>query len=52
MAGEGDVGVPNGYPVDEWGIRMRTAAGRLAPAVTRGGDVNGPAAQYTRFANT
>jgi len=22
MAGEGDVGVPNGYPVDEWGIRM------------------------------
>ena len=22
MAGEADVGIPNGRPVDEWGIRM------------------------------
>ena len=39
MAGEGDIGVPNGYPVDEWGIPVGSS-------VTRGGAVNGPAAQY------
>ncbi len=30
MAGNGDKGLPNGLPVDEWGIRMRRLhAGRL-----------------------
>ena len=45
MAGEGDVGIPNGYPVDEWGIRMEGCR-PVGSSVTRGGDVNGPAAQY------
>ncbi len=45
MAGEGDVGVPNGYPVDEWGIRMEGCR-PVGASVSRGGDVNGPAAQY------
>ncbi len=47
MAGAGDVGEPNGVPVDEWGIRME--AGSCNPAgasVTRGGAANGPAAVY------
>jgi glycerol transport system substrate-binding protein len=30
MAGAGDKGIPNGKPVDEWGIRME-AAGRWGP---------------------
>ncbi|HET9598092.1 MAG TPA: ABC transporter substrate-binding protein [Anaeromyxobacteraceae bacterium] len=45
MAGEGDVGIPNGYPVDEWGIRMEGCR-PVGASVSRGGDVNGPAAQY------
>ena len=45
MAGEGDVGIPNGYPVDEWGIRMEGCR-PVGSSMTRGGDVNGPAAQY------
>ncbi|MEM9240919.1 MAG: ABC transporter substrate-binding protein [Pseudomonadota bacterium] len=47
MAGAGDVGEPNGIPVDEWGIRME--AGSCNPSgasVTRGGAANGPAAVY------
>ncbi len=47
MAGAGDVGEPNGIPVDEWGIRME--AGSCNPAgasVSRGGAANGPAAVY------
>lgn len=45
MAGVGDKGLPNGKPVDEWGIRVEgcNPAGSL---VSRGGDVNGPAAVY------
>ena len=32
MAGTADIGIPNGMPVDEWGIRARpTAARRSAP---------------------
>ena len=32
MAGEADVGIPNGRPVDEWGIRMeKGSATRSAP---------------------
>lgn len=45
IAGVGDKGLPNGYPVDEWGIRVenRIPAGS---SVTRGGEMNGPAAIY------
>ena len=47
MAGAGSQGLPNGIPVDEWGIRME--AGTCNPvgaSVTRGGAANGPAAVY------
>jgi len=47
MAGEGSKGLPNGVPIDEWGIRME--AGSCNPAgasVSRGGGTNGPAAVY------
>ena len=50
MAGSGDRGLPNGKPVDEWGIRMEN--GRpVGSSITRGGDANGPAAVYatTKF---
>ncbi len=47
MAGAGSKGLPNGRPIDEWGIRME--AGSCNPAgasVERGGGTNGPAAVY------
>ena len=47
MAGAGSQGLPNGIPVDEWGIRME--AGTCNPvgaSVSRGGATNGPAAVY------
>lgn len=47
MAGAGSKGLPNGRPIDEWGIRMED--GKCTPAgasVTRGGGTNGPAAVY------
>lgn len=47
MAGAGSKGLPNGVPIDEWGIRME--AGSCNPAgasVSRGGGTNGPAAVY------
>ena len=47
MAGAGSTGLPNGRPIDEWGIRME--AGSCNPAgasITRGGGTNGPAAVY------
>ena len=47
MAGEADKGIPNGLPVDEWGIRVD--AGRLhavGASVSRGGGTNSPAAVY------
>ncbi len=47
MAGSGSKGIPNGRPIDEWGIRME--AGSCNPAgasVTRGGETNGPASVY------
>ncbi|MEZ4732573.1 MAG: ABC transporter substrate-binding protein [Caldilineaceae bacterium] len=46
MAGNGDVGIPNGNPVDEWGIRVEGCA-PAGSSVTRGGDTNGPAAVYS-----
>ena len=47
MAGNGDKGIPNGQPVDEWGIKHGEVAVRSAPRVERGGDTNGPAAVYS-----
>ncbi len=47
MAGTADKGIPNGFPVDEWGIRV--ADDRCAPvgaSVARGGAANSPAAVY------
>ena len=47
MAGAGSKGLPNGVPIDEWGIRMEKGSCNPAGAsVTRGGGTNGPAAVY------
>jgi glycerol transport system substrate-binding protein len=45
IAGVGDVGLPNGSPVDEWGIRTENRI-PVGASVERGGEVNGPAAVY------
>ena len=45
MAGAGDKGLPNGKPVDEWGIRV-DGCRPVGASVTRGGATNGPAAKY------
>ncbi|WP_018125620.1 ABC transporter substrate-binding protein [Desulfovibrio oxyclinae] len=45
MAGAGDKGLPNGKPVDEWGIRVEDCRPAGA-SVARGGATNGPAAVY------
>ena len=45
LAGVGDKGLPNGTPVDEWGIRVENRI-PVGSSVTRGGEVNGPAAVY------
>jgi glycerol transport system substrate-binding protein len=45
MAGTGDVGIPNGMPVDEWGIRV-DGCRPVASSVSRGGATNAPAAVY------
>jgi len=45
MAGNGDPGIPNGLPVDDWGIRVEDCR-PVGSSVTRGGDTNGPAAVY------
>jgi glycerol transport system substrate-binding protein len=47
MAGAGDKGLPNGRPVDEWGIRMEEdSCNPVGASVSRGGAANGPAAVY------
>ena len=46
MAGAGDVGEPNGLPVDEWGIRVDGQSRPVGSCVARGGATNGPAAIY------
>ena len=47
MAGAGDRGLPNGRPVDEWGIRMEAdGCSPVGASVSRGGAANGPAAVY------
>ena len=52
MAGSADRGIPNGLPVDEWGIRV--ASDQCTPvgaSVERGGATNSPAAVFalTKF---
>jgi glycerol transport system substrate-binding protein len=46
MAGAGDQGIPNGLPVDEWGIRVEDCK-PVGSSVARGGATNGPAAVYS-----
>jgi len=46
MAGAGDKGLPNGKPVDEWGIRV-DGCRPVGASVSRGGAANGPAAKYS-----
>lgn len=47
MAGAGSKGLPNGVPVDEWGIRMeKGTCNPVGASVSRGGATNGPAAVY------
>jgi len=45
MAGAGDKGLPNGLPVDEWGIRVEGCR-PVGSSVSRGGATNGPAAVF------
>ncbi|WP_200343852.1 ABC transporter substrate-binding protein [Halochromatium glycolicum] len=45
MAGVGDEGLPNGRPVDEWGIRVEDCH-PVGSSVSRGGATNSPAAVY------
>ena len=46
MAGCGDKGLPNGKPVDEWGIRVDENNRPVGSSVERGGATNSPAAKY------
>jgi len=46
MAGVGDKGEPNGFPVDEWGIRVNENSQPVGSCVDRGGATNSPAAVY------
>ena len=46
MAGAGDPGIPNGLPVDEWGIRVEGCR-PVGSSVSRGGAANSPAAVYS-----
>ena len=47
MAGSTSPGLPNGRPIDEWGIRMEEGSCNPAGAsVSRGGGTNGPASVY------
>ncbi|WP_374347823.1 ABC transporter substrate-binding protein [Chitinimonas sp.] len=45
MAGAGDKGIPNGKPVDDWGLRVE-GCNPAGASVARGGDLNGPAAVF------
>ncbi|MFC3283118.1 ABC transporter substrate-binding protein [Litchfieldella rifensis] len=47
MAGAGDKGLPNGVPVDEWGIRIDDEGHPVGSSVARGGATNSPAAVYS-----
>jgi glycerol transport system substrate-binding protein len=47
MAGAGSKGLPNGRPIDEWGIRMEVnSCNPSGASITRGGETNGPASVY------
>jgi len=47
MAGAADKGIPNGLPVDEWGIRVATdQCTPVGASVERGGAANSPAAVF------
>ncbi|MCG8421587.1 MAG: ABC transporter substrate-binding protein [Proteobacteria bacterium] len=46
MAGVGSKGIPNGKPVDEWGIRVDDCH-PVGASVSRGGAANSPAAVYS-----
>ena len=46
MAGAGDTGIPNGLPVDEWGLRV-DGCRPVGSTVERGGATDGPAAVYS-----
>ncbi|OKL42382.1 ABC transporter substrate-binding protein [Pseudovibrio exalbescens] len=46
MAGAGDKGIPNGLPVDEWGIRVDGCV-PVGSTVERGGATDSPAAVYS-----
>jgi glycerol transport system substrate-binding protein len=46
MAGMGDVGEPNGVPVDEWGVRVDENSRPVGSCVARGGATNDAAAVY------
>ncbi|RMF12897.1 MAG: carbohydrate ABC transporter substrate-binding protein [Gammaproteobacteria bacterium] len=45
MAGAGDPGLPNGLPVDDWGIRV-IGCQPVGASVARGGALDSPAAVY------
>jgi len=47
MAGASDLGLPNGVPVDEWGIRVDEDYRPVGSCVARGGATNSPAAVYS-----
>ncbi len=46
MAGVGSKGLPNGLPVDEWGIRVE-GCNPAGSSITRGGEANSAAAVYS-----
>ncbi|MBI2750933.1 MAG: carbohydrate ABC transporter substrate-binding protein [Burkholderiales bacterium] len=47
LAGAADKGIPNGLPVDEWGIRVATdQCTPVGASVERGGATNSPAAVF------
>ena len=46
MAGASDKGIPNGLPIDEWGIRME-GFNPVGSSMSRGGATNSPAAVYS-----
>ncbi len=46
MAGASDIGLPNGQPVDDWGIRVEGCQ-PVGASVERGGALNSPAAIYS-----
>ena len=47
MAGASDLGLPNGVPVDEWGIRVDEDYRPVGSCMSRGGATNSPAAVYS-----